>query len=88
MDKTQTRRGFMLASFTLPASLSAWRTQLFADQPGAAKAKLPAQGRLIRIETSGSGYDVGRQYGERLQQLLKRWVDSRLSEVKKDYRPA
>ena len=87
MDRTQTRRGLMLASFTLPASLSAWRARLFADQPGAAKAKLPAQGRLIRIETSGSGYEVGRQYGARLQQLLKRWVDSRLSEVKKDYRP-
>jgi predicted choloylglycine hydrolase len=30
---------------------------------------------------------VGRQYGERLQQLLKRWVDGRLAEVKKSDRP-
>jgi len=87
MSKTQTRRGFMVASFAVSASFSAWRPHLFADQPGGAEAKPPAEGGLIRIETSGTGYDVGRQYGERMQVLLKRWVDGRLPEVTKNNRP-
>ncbi|MFB3905210.1 MAG: C45 family autoproteolytic acyltransferase/hydrolase [Acidobacteriota bacterium] len=87
MSKIQTRRGFMCTTFAVSASLSTWRAQALANQAENAQARLAVKGALIKVETSGTGYEVGRQYGEGVQGLLKKWVDGRLREVTKNNRP-
>jgi len=80
------RRDFLQQSMTGAAALYAWHLTSFLPQDlNAQNVKSEDNGKLIWVETAGSGLEIGRQYGLKVGNLLINQIENSLNRLNKRF---
>ncbi len=80
------RRDFLQQSIKSAAALYAWHlTSLLPQGLNVQNMKSKDNGKLLWVETAGSAFEIGRQYGEKLGNLLINNIENSLKRLKKRF---
>ena len=80
------RRDFVQQSIKSAAALYAWHLMPFMPHDSNAQEVISADtGKILWVETAGSAFEIGNQYGEKLGNLLINNVENSVKRIKKRF---